>query len=87
MHLCFVYMCLTFMCHLNAYDVFSLIHPLVQVKACAAVRTVSLSQWIRCVTRRQIVKERVCAQASPRSALSQAPRKTSPSAARARVSA
>lgn len=74
-------------CHPNVNDVFSLIHPLVQVKARAAVKTVCLSQRVRFVTRRQIVKERVCAPASPRSAPSQAPRKTSPSAARARASA
>lgn len=63
------------------------IYPSARVRACAAVGTVSLSQRVRPVTRRQTVRGRVCVQASPHSAPSQAPRKTSQSAAKGHGSA
>lgn len=65
------------------YDV----HPSVRVRACAAVRTACWSRQVRPVMRRQTVRKRQCVQASPRSAPSQAPKKTSQSAVRAHVSA
>ena len=71
---------------LYVYDVFSLVHLSVPVKASVVVRTASLNQRVRCVTRRQTVRKNACVQVSPHSAPSQLPRKTSPSAVRARVS-
>lgn len=75
------------MCICHPMYLSPLIHPSVRVRACAVVRTVGLSRPVWPVMRRQTVWERVCVRASPRSAPSKQPRKTSPSAARARVSA
>jgi len=70
---------------LYVYDVFSLVHLSVPVKASVVVRTASLNQRVRCVTRRQTVRKNACVQVSPHSAPSQLPRKTSPSAVPCRI--
>lgn len=49
----------------------------VQVRACAAVKTVDLSRPVRPVTQRQTVREPACVQVCPPSVPSPAPRRTS----------
>lgn len=49
----------------------------VQVRACAANKTVDLSRQVRSVMRRQTVRETACVQVCPPTVLSRVPRRTS----------